>query len=511
MAASNIPAPISWAPSSFWDGNDGLWNTFVVQVGTPAQDFRVLPSTAGQELWIPVPDGCTSISPDDTGYCGYLRGALPVNGVNSSGFTTDDSSTWTSNGIFELNAQEEDLGYGGNGLYGFDTVVWGNSSDSPNLTQQVVAGIADPDWWLGQVGLGPKPINFTTFNYPIPSYLSNLVNESTIASHSFAYTAGAHHRNQSSASLTLGGYDTNRFEAPGISMAMNGDNSRPLQVGVQRILAANTLDGTVNLLPTAIYHFIDSSVPHMWLPDDSIDAFVSAFGLTYDNETDLFLINDTMRSQMLDLNPTITFVLGASTTGSATDSVSIELPYAALDLQASYPFYENATNYFPIRRAANDTQYTIGRTFLQEAYLIADFERSNFTVARASFDNMDTTHLVAIQQPTETATPSPTSTPEASGGLSGGAIGGIVVGAVAGVAIIVDSPGLAEMESPGLAEMESPAMRSEVDGGTAKWGALGVQELHTLPVGHESGLLVEAPGSEGVRAELEGEGGWGRK
>jgi hypothetical protein len=27
----------------------------------------------------------------------------------------------------------------------------------------------------------------------------------------------------------------------------------------------------------------------------------------------------------------------------------------------------NQTRYFPLQRAANDTQYTLGRTFLQEA------------------------------------------------------------------------------------------------------------------------------------------------
>jgi hypothetical protein len=28
---------------------------------------------------------------------------------------------------------------------------------------------------------------------------------------------------------------------------------------------------------------------------------------------------------------------------------------------------KNTTSYFPLKRAANDTQYTLGRAFLQEA------------------------------------------------------------------------------------------------------------------------------------------------
>lgn len=556
MAASTAPAPVSWAPSSYWDGNDGSWNSFIVGVGSPAQQFRVLPSTAGQELWIPVPDGCTAASPDDPGYCGFQRGTLPVNGMNSSGFATNESSTWEAIGVYTLDAQELELGYGGNGLYGRDTVVWGTSSTSPSLTAQTVAGIADPDWWMGLVGLGPKASNFSTFNNAMPSYMSSLVNKSIIPSLSWGYTAGASYRDQAPASLTLGGYDSDRREGPGLSMNMNADNSRPFQVAVTKILAENTLDSTQNLHPTATFHFIDSTVPHIWLPKDSIAAFVSAFGLTYDSATELFLVNDTIHERLLKLNPTITFILGNSTASTIAETQNIVLPYAAFDLQASYPFYENATNYFPIRRAANDSQYTIGRTFFQEAYLIADHERSNFTIAQAKFDSLNTQHLVAIQKPSPTNETNDVPLEKESDSISGGAIGGILVGAVAGLALIAlllwffvfrkrrvvkkadqgsehttlqDNPEDKKNSTPNETELpqdaavhevasnyklgheaDSRELRSEVDGSTAqelhtppapgsRWAA---QELYTLPIGHESGLLAEALGSEGQRHEL---------
>ncbi|CAK1357757.1 unnamed protein product [Cercospora beticola] len=559
-----IPAPISWTPSAYWDGNDGTWNSFIVQVGTPPQEFRILPSTADQETWIPVSEGCTAASPDDPGYCGFLRGTLPVNGVNSSGFATNETSSWEQigSGIYTLNSQEAELGYGGNGLYGFDTVVWGNSSDAPSLERQVVAGIADPSFWLGIAGIGPKPINFTEFNDPIDSFLSTLVNDNKIASLSWAYTAGASYRDQSPASLTLGGYDRNRIQGNGKSFDMDADNSRPLQVAVTAVTGQNTLNGTITLWESATMHFIDSTVPHIWVPEDSIGLWTSAFGLTYDNTTDLYVVNETIHDQLLELNPTITFTLGSNTGATVSDSQTIRLPYAAFDLEATYPFYQNATRYFPIRRAANHTQYTIGRTFFQEAYVIADFGRNNFTVAQASFDNLDTESLVAIDKPPANSTSSSQKEPSSSG-LGGGAIAGIVIGAVAGLAIIglllwffvfrkkrvetpdenvEDSAYQADQKPPLLQhdselpadntavneaygskvmmyqEMESPPVHSEVHGDPARWGKNGVQELHTPPipgnagygmqelgaqaVGHESGYLAEAPGSEGRRAEL---------
>lgn len=231
---ATIPAPISWAPSSYWEGNDGLWNTFILKAGTPEQDFRVLPSTAGQETWLPNPDGCTTASPADPGYCGYLRGTLPINGANSSGFQNNQSSSWILIGPFTVDSQEATMGYAANALYGFDTVTIGNDSNALSQNHSVVGSVPDLDLWQGVFGLGPKSINFTNFNQPLDGFMRNLVKNERIPSLSFGYTAGASYRNKSEASLTLGGYDKNSFDSTtSLSYDMNQDNSRPIQVGVQ--------------------------------------------------------------------------------------------------------------------------------------------------------------------------------------------------------------------------------------------------------------------------------------
>jgi hypothetical protein len=106
-------------------------------------------------------------------------------------------------------------------------------------------------------------------------------------------------------------------------------------------------------------------MPHIWLPVEACALFEDVFGLTYDNETELYLVNDTQHTNILSQNPSITFTLGNLTAGV---DVNITLPYAAFDLSVSYPIVANSTRYFPLKRAANATQYTLGRTFLQEAY-----------------------------------------------------------------------------------------------------------------------------------------------
>lgn len=67
------------------------------------------------------------------------------------------------------------------------------------------------------------------------------------------------------------------------------------------------------------------------------------------------------------MNPNITFTIGDSVNRGPT--VEIALPYASFDLQAAPPAAAQGSRFFPLRRAANKTQYTLGRTFFQEAYV----------------------------------------------------------------------------------------------------------------------------------------------
>jgi hypothetical protein len=109
---------------------------------------------------------------------------------------------------------------------------------------------------------------------------------------------------------------------------------------------------------------VDSTVPYLYLPIDVCKKFEDAFSITYDNATELYLVNDTLHSQLLSQATNVTFTL---TNITAQVTVEIVLPYQAFDLIAEYPLVQNTTRYFPLKRSQNDTQNTLGRTFLQEA------------------------------------------------------------------------------------------------------------------------------------------------
>jgi hypothetical protein len=287
--------------------------------------------------------------------CSSLRGFL---------FRSNASSTWSDRGLFQLPLYPEDaLGYSGNADFGFDniTLAWQGQGGAV-LGHQVVAGIATKDFYVGMLGLSPQPVNFTDFNHPEPSILGTLTDRKEIPSASWAYTAGAPYRaRQPFGSLTLGGYDSARFKPNSLTFSFGPDTSRNLLVGVQAI----TTSGGDHLLPNGIVASVDSTVPHIWLPIEACQKFESSFGLVWDRATNLYLINDTLHDALVAKNTSVTFKLSPSISGG--DTIDIVFPYASFDLKFASTRTNLTSSYFPLRRASNHTQYTFGRTFLQES------------------------------------------------------------------------------------------------------------------------------------------------
>ncbi|RMY39620.1 hypothetical protein D0866_01810 [Hortaea werneckii] len=435
MSRPPTPFPLVLAPSWSFDGDDGSWSSFLIEVGNPPQSFRVLPSTS-------VSEGCQGIM-SDVSDCGDRRGVNTINDTASLGFQTNVSSTWESIGIYKLEAEQTLFGKDNDALYGLDTVSInlmdssGQNSTS-KIDSQTVAGFATGDFWLGSLGLGSAQANFTTENGNIPSLITSLKSKNLTGSASFGYAAGASYASPADyGSLVLGGYDKARSQGSNLTIPLGGPNNQTLGVGVVNILAENTANGTVSLWrdPSPLIATIDSTVSQLWLPQSVCDLFASTFSLDFDNTTGLYLVNDTTHQQLLRSNPSISFMIGPNTTETSTsaaaDNLNIVLPYAAFDLQADIPLYNSSTNYFPIRVAANESQFTLGRTFLQEAYLFVDWERQNMTISQMAHQN-ETAEIVPVEPYSLHSDGG-----EGESGLGTGAIVGIAIGASAAIVLAV--------------------------------------------------------------------------
>jgi hypothetical protein len=107
----------------------------VVRVGTPEQDFRVLPALVTGEIMIPDPQGCQPRKGDPPD-CGLLRGV--VNASHSTGFSSNTSTTWNLVGKFMTDIHCE-LGYVPGATFGRDNVgLMVQNSGGPTLDNQVV-------------------------------------------------------------------------------------------------------------------------------------------------------------------------------------------------------------------------------------------------------------------------------------------------------------------------------------------------------------------------------------
>ena len=172
-------------------------------------------------------------------------------------------------------------------------------------------------------------------------------------------------QNGTNGSLTLGGYDASRFVPNGVSFTFAPTVTRQLVVGLQSVTYSNSSTQTP-LLSQGINVLVDSTVPYLWLPESTCEAFERAFSLTWDPIHSLYTVNDSSHEANIKQNASIIFQLSNSLTGGSP-AINITLPYASFDLLATAPLVSSQTRYFPLQRGNDDTQYTLGRTILQES------------------------------------------------------------------------------------------------------------------------------------------------
>lgn len=239
-------------------------------------------------------------------------------------------------------------------------------------------------------------------------------------------------------SLVLGGYDNSRIaNTKTLSVPMPSKQNNTLIVGVTSVTYKPDQDVEQNKFSftadpgSGFRATIDSTLPYLVLPDAICDQFERRFRLTYDETNNLYTFNASSHAWNTLQNATVTIQLAANPQ-SNVDLVNIDLPYDAFDLQVSR-IGGNGTSYFPIKKSKTGI-YTLGRTLLQEAYIIVDYERANFTVAPASNpDSLPKEDLKIIYN--TTYSPADVKPAGVGEGLGTGAIAGTVVGIVVAFAI----------------------------------------------------------------------------
>ncbi|KAL8927601.1 MAG: hypothetical protein Q9172_001311 [Xanthocarpia lactea] len=355
--------------------------TILVSQQALSQVVRVLISTASHATWVVSHLACLQ---DDPKTCEEDRGGL---------FKSNESRTWNQLGHYSLGLGTN-LGPSDNATFGLETVALdiSNATGAPNLTNQIVAALS---------GEGKGVFG----------------------------------------SLTLGGFDAARFIPNNVSFHLAQDISRDLVVGLRGIMSSESNGSQQSLLPIPHRTFIDSTIPYIYLPSEACDSFERLLGLRWDDATQLYIVDEQLHQELLTRKPKFTFELGNSLTGGST--MEIVLPYSSFDLSFKPTFDSDPIRYFPLKRAANDSLTTLGRSFLQEAYIITNYETGDFSVSQCRFDESVTQNIQPILPSgsilSSGPTPQPTNSTQPSNPSEGRRKAGFWLDRSTTVAVIVGS------------------------------------------------------------------------
>jgi hypothetical protein len=122
--STGTPTPISFSPDQNFDGIDGSWSSFTLRIGEPQPQYvRTFASWTSYQTIAVIPAGCnTSANYQE---CSDARGWI---------YDETKSKKFANIGLYGISI-EENLGYKGNAIYGYDTVgLGGAGEEGPNAT-----------------------------------------------------------------------------------------------------------------------------------------------------------------------------------------------------------------------------------------------------------------------------------------------------------------------------------------------------------------------------------------
>lgn len=193
---SPIPLPQVVPASGTFEGNDGKWSTFFINLnsdenGLNGQDFRVLASTSSSLTLVPAKtEWCDA-------QCAANRGLLLFDGSQPLG--NQEKGSWNEAGLYEVPVPywfSKDLVNGNltlRGNYGVTQIGLGQSSaTSLVLVDRYAVSYLFEDYFLGSFGLAAGVVGGPSATKP--TFLTQFRTDNRIASASYGYTAGAWYR-----------------------------------------------------------------------------------------------------------------------------------------------------------------------------------------------------------------------------------------------------------------------------------------------------------------------------
>lgn len=382
---SAVPARgLIWSPKTY--GPDGPWQAVTIDLGSDSQPLDLYPGSTWHSNILATSiclvtaatcnaraaglyDSSTSTSvstypvPNTVAPIDWTSGAMPMTGIHTVQFDTATVHGWTQQGFQIPNLS-------------LLVILAGNYTlpDGTNYPPE-----------LGTLALGAQDINqtysdvgsVTSFNASLLS--GYMYEERQIPSNAYGLHIGSAALGIPGSAI-MGGYDQSRvlgavtaqsfatYTLPidlldiGIGVAEGGS---PFNFTSKSGLMAQGNSSISLSLPV----LIEATIPYLYLPASTCDAIAAQLPVTFQPGYGLYFWNtaDPQYERIVSSPSYLSFTFRLDQSNS--QNMTINVPFRLLNLTLEAPLVNTATQYFPCRSLTNGGAYTLGRAFLQAAFV----------------------------------------------------------------------------------------------------------------------------------------------
>ncbi|KAI0850628.1 acid protease [Daldinia vernicosa] len=406
VKADTKPIAATWSSSTF--GPDGPWPAIEVTMGSE-QKISLYPGREFQTFLL------------TSDYCNHNT-TIPCY-ANQAGLYNDAQSqvdTTGSTGSIQYQSNPDYMQ--GVEVLGDLTKSWVDSMEfggttienvSLSLLSESYMAYPNGQWYpltVGCLGIGaPATINQSFSNDYGPLINASLApgylwSHNTIASNSFGMHIGSANPRMSG-SFYFGGYDQNRIV--GDILTYSDDITKDItlrDISIKVIDGSSpwkfeSLDGLLaadnsSITSGGVQVSVDGCSPYLSLPKSTCDAIAKNLPVTYNEDLGLYFWNtdEPKYTQIVNSASVLEFVFIGD---SNTKNVSISVPFRHLNLTLTAPLIDKSTQYFPCYTGPAKI-YTLGRAFLQDAFVGANWGTKSWWLAQAPGPNIPAPSVVEL-------------------------------------------------------------------------------------------------------------------
>ncbi|KAI1467734.1 acid protease [Daldinia caldariorum] len=404
--ADTKPIAAKWSSSTF--GPDGPWPAIEVNLGY-GQKISLYPGREFQTFLL------------TSDYCSQNT-SIPCYANQAGQYNDAQSQVDTTGSTGQIQFRSSPAYMQGVDVLGEMTKSWVDSMEFggtkiANVSLALLSGsyMAYPNgqWYpltVGCLGIGaPATVNQSFSNNFGPPINASLVpgylwSHNTIASNSFGMHIGSANPRMSG-SFYFGGYDQNRIV--GDVLTYSDDYTKEItlkDIGIKVIDGSSpwefeSMGGLLaadnsSITSGGIQVSVDGCSPYISLPKSTCDAIAKNLPVTYNKDLGLYFWNtdEPKYTQIVNSASVLEFVFSGN---SNTKNVSISVPFRHLNLTLTAPLIDKPVQYFPCYTGPSHT-YTLGRAFLQDAFVGANWGTKQWWLAQAPGPNIPGPSVVEL-------------------------------------------------------------------------------------------------------------------